>query len=245
MPHTVHESRDDRRSSIIIAVVDDSISAVVDDEDKKHIKSIVRRDRSGSLVDSLKSLVFKAKRPSVHFSVTQTFMLPPQMSAESDLYYSRTELQDIQDQARGNVEMPEGTVRVQSFLTVMVTKPAWKHRPRAYFVVLKDCLLLLYRSQKDAHEGHAIRQVTVAKAFDVDEAMQTNELSSNASDEQVHSIACCFGVQDADSGYIVFATDAAKSKAVWLAALKQCHPIPSHPVADPATPGQEMEFIHR
>ncbi|CAK4106742.1 unnamed protein product [Aphanomyces euteiches] len=119
-------------------------------QEKKMIKSIVRRERRDSgtanrwphqQAASVKSLLFKPKRNSVQFSVTQTYMLPPRLAALSELYYTKSELEDIQwsaKRASASIDMPQGTVLVQSFLTVLLTKPTWKQKPKAYYVVLRE-----------------------------------------------------------------------------------------------------------
>ncbi|RHY54430.1 hypothetical protein DYB30_010401 [Aphanomyces astaci] len=113
---------------------------------RRQLKSIVRRDKQpGSVVDSLKSLLFKPKRRhSVQFTVTQTYMLPPQVATpSSDLYYSKSELQDLHREDAAPVDVPEGTVRVQGFLTVLVPHPLWKPSTASrttYYVTLKACV---------------------------------------------------------------------------------------------------------
>ncbi|KAF0737986.1 hypothetical protein Ae201684P_004793 [Aphanomyces euteiches] len=188
-------------------------------QEKKMIKSIVRRERRDSVVDSVKSLLFKPKRNSVQFSVTQTYMLPPRLAALSELYYTKSELEDIQwsaKRASASIDMPQGTVLVQSFLTVLLTKPTWKQKPKAYYVVLRDQNLLVYRNQKDAYDEHVMRQMQVAKAIAIDHDVQSNE------SRDIPTVAYTFAVVDREESYVLFATESSKAKSAWLTALQHC-----------------------
>ncbi|ETW04206.1 hypothetical protein H310_04549 [Aphanomyces invadans] len=235
MPRVIDVARlypeDMRRQEATMVVGDTQSKVRLDPATPRQIKSIVRRSKQhGSVVDSLKALLFKPKRRnSVQFTVTQTYVLPPRLSAtSSDLYYTKSELRDIQLAARTDgddamrEEIPEGTVRVQSFLTVLVAHPSWKASAssRTYYVTLKDHSLYLHRSAAIAQINQPEYQLDVVKAVDPCEPVGHTSINQELS---LQDIAYTFAVVDAQDLYAVFAADSTKSKSAWLTGLQHNH----------------------